>query len=166
MIWLFSITRRNPGASGFTWTRCAIAGLFSSSPWTDHRGSVSVMIVRVPAQGCWMKAPAGSACCLHRALPDVKAKAPARFILLTGLQAAGFPSACATTASPRIDHGGNDQKGGRLAHLFLICQYNKRYIEEGKIKPLLSKTFKLSNIIEAQKEFLKKNHFGNFVLIP
>jgi hypothetical protein len=46
------------------------------------------------------------------------------------LQAAGFPSACATTASPRIDHGGNDQKGGRLAHLFLICQYNKRHIEE------------------------------------
>ena len=41
-----------------------------------------------------------------------------------------------------------------------------KYIEEGRIKPLLSKTFKLSNIIEAQKEFLKKNHFGNFVLIP
>ena len=41
-----------------------------------------------------------------------------------------------------------------------------KYIEEGRIKPLLSKTFKLSNIIDAQKEFLKKNHFGNFVLIP
>ena len=41
-----------------------------------------------------------------------------------------------------------------------------KYIEEGRIKPLLSKTFKLSNIIEAQKEFLKKKHFGNFVLIP
>ncbi len=41
-----------------------------------------------------------------------------------------------------------------------------KYIEEGRIKPLLSKTFKLQNIIEAQKEFLKKNHFGNFVLIP
>ena len=40
-----------------------------------------------------------------------------------------------------------------------------KYIEEGRIKPLLSKTFKLSNIIEAQKEILKKNHFGNFVLI-
>ena len=31
-----------------------------------------------------------------------------------------------------------------------------KYIEEGRIKPLLSKTFKLSNIIDAQKEFLKK----------
>ena len=41
-----------------------------------------------------------------------------------------------------------------------------KYIEEGRIKPLLSKTFKLSNIIEAQKEFLKKIIFGNFVLIP
>ena len=41
-----------------------------------------------------------------------------------------------------------------------------KYIEEGRIKPLLAKTFKLSNIIEAQKEFLKKKHFGNFVLIP
>ena len=41
-----------------------------------------------------------------------------------------------------------------------------KYIEEGRIQPLLSRTFKLSNIIEAQKEFLKKNHFGNFVLIP
>ena len=40
------------------------------------------------------------------------------------------------------------------------------YIEEGRIQPLLSKTFKLSNIVEAQKEFLKKKHFGNFVLIP
>ena len=41
-----------------------------------------------------------------------------------------------------------------------------KYIEEGRIQPLLSRTFKLSNIIEAQKEFLKKKHFGNFVLIP
>ena len=41
-----------------------------------------------------------------------------------------------------------------------------RYIEDGKLKPLLSRTYNLSNIVEAQKEFLKKKHFGNFVLIP
>ena len=40
------------------------------------------------------------------------------------------------------------------------------YIEKNRIKPLMSKSFKLSNIVEAQKEFLKKKHFGNFVLIP
>ena len=40
------------------------------------------------------------------------------------------------------------------------------YIENGFISPLLAKTFKLSDIIIAQKEFLKKEHFGNFVLIP
>ena len=40
------------------------------------------------------------------------------------------------------------------------------YIEKNRIQPLLSKTFKLSNIVEAQIEFLKKKHFGNFVLIP
>lgn len=40
------------------------------------------------------------------------------------------------------------------------------YIEKGEIKPLLSKTFPLENIVEAQIEFSKKNHVGKFVLIP
>ena len=39
-------------------------------------------------------------------------------------------------------------------------------IEGGQIRPVLDQTFPMENIVEAQKEFLKKNHFGNFVLIP
>ena len=41
-----------------------------------------------------------------------------------------------------------------------------RYIERGEIQPVLAKTFPLSLIIEAQKEFLTKKHVGKFVLIP
>jgi len=40
------------------------------------------------------------------------------------------------------------------------------YIERGEIKPLLAKTFPLNQIADAQAEFLKKTHFGNFVLLP
>lgn len=40
------------------------------------------------------------------------------------------------------------------------------YIERGEIRPLLAKVFALDEIVAAQKEFLQKNHFGNFVLIP
>ena len=40
------------------------------------------------------------------------------------------------------------------------------YIERGEIRPLLAGTFDLKDIALAQQEFLKKKHFGNFVLIP
>ena len=40
------------------------------------------------------------------------------------------------------------------------------YIERGEIRPLLAKTFPLSQIVDAQREFLEKKHMGNFVLIP
>jgi NADPH:quinone reductase-like Zn-dependent oxidoreductase len=40
------------------------------------------------------------------------------------------------------------------------------YIENGEIKPLVAKMFPLEQIVDAQKEFLKKKHVGNFVLIP
>jgi len=40
------------------------------------------------------------------------------------------------------------------------------YIERGEIIPLVAKTFALQDIADAQREFLKKQHFGNFVLIP
>ncbi|MEM9775652.1 MAG: zinc-binding dehydrogenase, partial [Chloroflexota bacterium] len=40
------------------------------------------------------------------------------------------------------------------------------YIERGEIRPLVDKTFPLKDIAQAQKEFMKKTHFGNFVLIP
>lgn len=40
------------------------------------------------------------------------------------------------------------------------------YIERGEIIPLVAKTFALEDIVAAQQAFLKKQHFGNFVLIP
>ena len=40
------------------------------------------------------------------------------------------------------------------------------YIERHEIKPLLAKTFSLKDIAEAQQAFLKKQHVGNFVLVP
>ena len=40
------------------------------------------------------------------------------------------------------------------------------YIERGEIRPLLARTFPLEMIAEAQREFLRKRHIGNFVLIP
>jgi NADPH:quinone reductase-like Zn-dependent oxidoreductase len=40
------------------------------------------------------------------------------------------------------------------------------YIEKGEIRPLLAKTFPLKDIAKAQEEFMQKDHFGNFVLIP
>jgi NADPH:quinone reductase-like Zn-dependent oxidoreductase len=40
------------------------------------------------------------------------------------------------------------------------------YIERGEINALVAKTFDLKDIAEAQQEFLKKEHFGNFVLTP
>jgi NADPH:quinone reductase-like Zn-dependent oxidoreductase len=38
------------------------------------------------------------------------------------------------------------------------------YIECGEIRPLLAKTFPLHRIREAQDEFLRKQHVGNFVI--
>ena len=40
------------------------------------------------------------------------------------------------------------------------------YIEGGELRPILAKTFSLEQIADAQREFLEKKHFGNFVLIP
>ena len=40
------------------------------------------------------------------------------------------------------------------------------YIEKGEIRPLVAKVFELKDIVSAQQEFLKKAHFGNFVLVP
>ena len=41
-----------------------------------------------------------------------------------------------------------------------------RYIEAGEIRPLVARTFPLDQIAEAQKEFMKKDFVGNFVLVP
>ena len=40
------------------------------------------------------------------------------------------------------------------------------YIERNEIKPLLDRTFPLERIVDAQREFMEKKHFGKFVLIP
>lgn len=40
------------------------------------------------------------------------------------------------------------------------------YIERGEIRPLVAATFPLDEIAEAQRQFMEKKHFGNFVLIP
>jgi NADPH:quinone reductase-like Zn-dependent oxidoreductase len=40
------------------------------------------------------------------------------------------------------------------------------YIERGEIRPLLAATFALTAIVEAQQAFLRKDHVGNFSLIP
>ena len=40
------------------------------------------------------------------------------------------------------------------------------YIERNEIRPLVAKTFPLERIADAQREFLEKQHVGNFVLIP
>jgi NADPH:quinone reductase-like Zn-dependent oxidoreductase len=40
------------------------------------------------------------------------------------------------------------------------------YIEKGEITPLLAATFPLCQIADAQREFMRKRHVGNFALIP
>ncbi len=40
------------------------------------------------------------------------------------------------------------------------------YIERGEIRPLVAGVYPLSRIAEAQQEFLRKRHVGNFVLVP
>ncbi len=40
------------------------------------------------------------------------------------------------------------------------------YIQRGELQPLVAKIFPLERIADAQREFLRKNHVGNFVLIP
>ncbi|MEM6307775.1 MAG: alcohol dehydrogenase family protein [Pseudomonadota bacterium] len=41
-----------------------------------------------------------------------------------------------------------------------------RYIEQGDIKPLLSATYPLADIAQAQQDFVEKKHTGKMVLIP
>lgn len=41
-----------------------------------------------------------------------------------------------------------------------------RYIERGEVRPLVSSTFPLREIVHAQTEFLGKGHVGKIVLVP
>jgi NADPH:quinone reductase-like Zn-dependent oxidoreductase len=56
-------------------------------------------------------------------------------------------------------HGSS--QGTRAAFQRLV-----RYIEEGRIKPLLWKTFPLSRLREAQTEFMAKGFVGKLVVVP
>ncbi len=40
------------------------------------------------------------------------------------------------------------------------------YIERNEIRPVVAKTFRLTEIVAAQREFLEKRHVGKFVLVP
>ncbi|MBI9052129.1 MAG: zinc-binding dehydrogenase [Anaerolineaceae bacterium] len=40
------------------------------------------------------------------------------------------------------------------------------YVAAGKIKPLLAGSYALDELIQAQRDFKKKKHFGKFVIIP
>lgn len=47
-----------------------------------------------------------------------------------------------------------------------VMQNLVRYIEQGEIKPVVSKTYPLSNIAEAQTDFINKTFTGKLVLLP
>lgn len=47
-----------------------------------------------------------------------------------------------------------------------VTQNLIRYIEEGKIKPVLAATYPLDKLRTAQAAFIAKNHTGNIVVIP
>ena len=40
------------------------------------------------------------------------------------------------------------------------------YIEQGEIRPLVAKTYPLTDIVEAQSDFLAKKFLGKLVLVP
>ena len=40
------------------------------------------------------------------------------------------------------------------------------YVERNEIRPIVAKAFPLEQIAQAQREFMEKRHFGNFVLVP
>jgi NADPH:quinone reductase-like Zn-dependent oxidoreductase len=56
-------------------------------------------------------------------------------------------------------HGSS--QGSRAAFRRLV-----RYIEDGKVQPLLAKTYKLSELHRAQRDFIGKSFFGKLVVIP
>ncbi len=58
-----------------------------------------------------------------------------------------------------VMHGATVMPPGIFARLV-------EYIENGEIRPLLAHQFDLRNIHDAQREFLKKNYFGNIVMQP
>ncbi|MCA1786162.1 MAG: zinc-binding dehydrogenase [Desulfobacteraceae bacterium] len=41
-----------------------------------------------------------------------------------------------------------------------------RYVEQGRLKPVVAKTYPLKEIVKAQQDFIDKTFFGKLVLIP
>ena len=56
-------------------------------------------------------------------------------------------------------HGSS--QGTRAAFRRLV-----RYIEEGRIRPLLAGIYKLSDMHRAQRDFMEKHFFGKLVIVP
>ncbi|MBL4928105.1 alcohol dehydrogenase family protein [Fuscibacter oryzae] len=48
----------------------------------------------------------------------------------------------------------------------LVFENLVSYIEAGRIRPVVARTYPLSDIVQAQKDFLAKGHVGKLVLIP
>ena len=48
----------------------------------------------------------------------------------------------------------------------VVFQNLVSYIEAGRIRPVIARTYPLSEIVQAQKDFLEKGHVGKLVLIP
>ena len=40
------------------------------------------------------------------------------------------------------------------------------YVERGEVRPVVSRTYPLGEIVRAQEDFLKKDHVGKLVLVP
>ena len=92
--------------------------------------------------------------------------------LLDVLKKGGRYAAAGAIAGPIVEL---DVRTLYLKDLVLIgCTFQDRevfqnligYIERNEIKPLVSKTYPLKNIINAQKDFASKKYVGKLVLLP
>jgi len=92
--------------------------------------------------------------------------------LLEVLKKGGRYAAAGAIAGPIVEL---DVRTLYLKDLVLIgCTFQDRqvfqnlvgYIERNEIKPLVSKTYPLKNIINAQKDFVSKKYVGKLVLLP
>ena len=92
--------------------------------------------------------------------------------LLDALKKGGRYAAAGAIAGPIVEL---DVRTLYLKDLVLIgCTFQNRevfqnligYIERNEIKPLVSKTYPLKNIVNAQKDFVSKKYVGKLVLLP
>ena len=92
--------------------------------------------------------------------------------LLEVLKKGGRYAASGAIAGPIVEL---DVRTLYLKDLVLIgCTFQDRqvfqnligYIERNEIKPLVSKTYPLRDIVNAQKDFVSKKYVGKLVLLP